>query len=400
MKSLLIAWKDFKIRITDRKGFLTMILMPLVLTAILGAALDSVMGGDDSFSETTVGFYQADDDQMAEMFRKEVLSQISFIKVKPAANEKELKELLRDEKIDAAIMFPIKWSSGMNNGELKNVTILSLPDRELKSSVIESLLQSFSERIQTMSITTSMVMEDLTQSAAVVSGQVKMQSAAAEITADLTESVKKEYKIAEESVGKKNVSSMQYYAAAMAAMFLLFNATVGAKSFIQERATETLGRLMVSPTSNTSILIGKFLGTLLFALIQLLIFYTATALFFDVKWGDNLFQLSVIGISYSIAVSGIAMIIAALISDEKTTDLISGIGIQVFAILGGSMLPIYLFPDLLQTFANITPNKWALTSFLKIMSGTTWNELAMPIAVLLLMGSVSLTIGTLRLKAR
>jgi ABC-2 type transport system permease protein len=94
------------------------------------------------------------------------------------------------------------------------------------------------------------------------------------------------------------------------------------------------------------------------------------------------------------------MILAAIVSEEKTTDLISGVGVQIFAILGGSMLPIYIFPDALQTFANITPNKWALTSFLSVMSGTSWSQLFLPISVLILMGLLSLTIGTWRLKAR
>lgn len=44
-KSIWIAWKDVKIRITDRKGFMMLILMPLILTCILGAALGSVVDG-------------------------------------------------------------------------------------------------------------------------------------------------------------------------------------------------------------------------------------------------------------------------------------------------------------------------------------------------------------------
>lgn len=44
-KSIWIAWKDVKIRITDRKGFMLLILMPLILTCILGAALGSVVDG-------------------------------------------------------------------------------------------------------------------------------------------------------------------------------------------------------------------------------------------------------------------------------------------------------------------------------------------------------------------
>jgi ABC-2 type transport system permease protein len=175
---------------------------------------------------------------------------------------------------------------------------------------------------------------------------------------------------------------------------------MGAKSIIQERNTETLARLMMSPTSNGSILIGKFMGTLLFALIQLIIFYMATSLFYDVNWGGNILQVLAVGIAYSVAVSGLSMILAAIVSEEKTTDLISGVGVQIFAILGGSMLPIYIFPDALQSFANITPNKWALTSFLSVMSGTSWSQLFLPISVLILMGLLSLTIGTWRLKAR
>nr|MBR9646626.1 ABC transporter permease [Streptococcus sp. 11-4097] len=78
---------------------------------------------------------------------------------------------------------------------------------------------------------------------------------------------------------------------------------------------------------------------------------------------------------YAICVSGLSMLIAAFIREEKMADVMGGIGIQILAILGGSMLPIYVFPDTLQTIANVAPNKWALTSFLNIMSGTSWDVL-------------------------
>ncbi|PLR85147.1 ABC transporter permease [Bacillus sp. V33-4] len=399
MKSLLIAWKDFKIRLADRKGFLTMIFMPLLLTAILGTALSSVMGGDGGFRETTLGLYQSDQDPLAETFNKDVLAEISFIKVKIVKSEQKLKEMVRDEKIDIGMVFPKQWSSNLDKGELREVAIFSQSENQLKASVIESVLQSFSERVKTVSVTANTVITDLTESAAVASGKVNIRDAATVIASDLSHTAKNDVQINERSIGEKLVSAMQYYAAGMAAMFMLFNATIGAKSIIEERATETLSRLMISPTSNISILFGKFLGTLLFANIQLLIFFTATTLFFNVNWGDNVLQVIAVGISYSVAVSGLSMMLAAVISDAKATDVISGVGIQIFAILGGSMLPIYVFPDTLKTLANITPNKWALTSFLEIMSGTAWHELSVPIVVLLMMGLVSLAIGTWRLRA-
>jgi ABC-2 type transport system permease protein len=400
LKSLFIAWKDFKIRIKDRKGFLSMILMPLILTAILGAALSSVMSGDGGFSETTLGFYQADGDQLAESFRTEVLPELNFITVKEVEDEAQLKEMLQAGEIDVGLMIPKEWSVKIIQGVLKDVTIFSQSDKQLKASVIQTIMESYSERVKAFSLSANLVISDLTQRRAAMTGELDMKDMVEGILAELMESTKGQVDIIEQSVGKRLVTSMQYYAAAMAVMFLLFNATMGAKSIIQERSTETLARLMMSPTSNVSILMGKFFGTLLFALIQLIIFYTATTLFFGVDWGGNRLQVLAIGISYAIAVSGISMFLAAVVSEEKTTDLISGVGIQIFAILGGSMLPIYLFPDTLQTIANITPNKWALTSFLEIMAGTTWDELFLPMTVLLLMGLLSLTFGTWRLKAR
>lgn len=400
MKSFIIAWKDFKIRIKDRKGFLTMILMPLILTAILGAALSSVMGGDGGFSETTLGLYQEDQDPIAQSFQTEVLPELKFVKVKKVNSEEQLQDMLRDEKIDVGLSIPKEWSADLQNGVLKEVGLFSQSDKQLKATIIQSILESYSASVKTLSVSTNMVMNDLTQSKAVTTGELNMKDVADTVVTDIMEAGKMQVKVEEESIGKKIVSSMQYYAAGMAVMFLLFNATIGAKSIIQERSTETLARLMMSPTSNGSILMGKFFGTLLFALIQMIIFYTATTLFFDVDWGGNVLQVMAVGMAYAVAVSGLSMILAAIVSEEKTTDLISGVGIQIFAILGGSMLPIYLFPDTLQMVANITPNKWALTSFLEIMSGTTWINLFLPITVLLLMGLVSLTIGTWRLKAR
>ena len=50
MKSLLIAGKDVKILLKDRKAILMMIVMPIVLTAILGSALKGVMGGEAKYA--------------------------------------------------------------------------------------------------------------------------------------------------------------------------------------------------------------------------------------------------------------------------------------------------------------------------------------------------------------
>ncbi|OSY04182.1 ABC transporter permease [Bacillus mycoides] len=398
MRSFIIAWKDLKIRLIDRRGFMMMLIMPLVLTAILGSALSNVFesGG---LPKTVIGYYQEGTDEFADVFQKDVLQSKEIkddVKVKVVNSREELEDMLKEKKIDVGIAIPNKWSEQVQDGKLKEPKVLIDPSKDIQAKIAESMIRSFSERVQTVAVSTKSVVTELAKSQ-----QSDVAQVAKEVSGSLqTIATASVGNIQKGTVGKKTVAAMQYYAAAMLVMFLLYNITVGAKSVVTEQRTETLARLFSTPTSSFSILFGKFLGTLLFACIQFGIFIVATHFMFHVEWGADVSQIVVLGISYAICVSGLSMLIAAFIREEKTADLMGGIGIQILAILGGSMLPIYVFPDTLQTVANIAPNKWALTSFLNIMSGTSWDVLFPVILSLCGAGIISVMIGTLRLRTR
>ncbi|MGE7119470.1 ABC transporter permease [Peribacillus sp. NPDC046944] len=395
MKSFLIAWKDFKIRAMDRRGFMTMLIMPLILTLILGMALKDIFGGDEGFQETSVGLYVDKKDPMADALKQDVLEKTEFLTLKTVDSEEKLKEMVKKDEVEVGILIPAEWGANLDEAVL-----YSNQDTQLKAAVVESIVSSFTERVQTISKTSEAVMKNATQTQAVATGEGAGKETAEQVSMELTESGKVDMEVGNQSVGETSISSMQYYAAAMLVMFLLFNVTLGAKSMIQERHTDTLARLNSAPMNQYSILIGKFLGTLYFAFIQLLLFYVATSLFFNVNWGESRGQVVAFGFMYSVAVAGLSMLLAAFIRKEKTADLISGIGIQLFAIVGGSMLPIYAFPERLKTIAALTPNNWALTGFLDIMSGVGWSGLLLPFLVLGLIGLVSMLIGAWRLRGR
>ncbi len=402
MKCFTIAWKDLNLRLKDRKGFLMMILMPLILTAILGAALSGVMGGDEKLPITTVGVVLQDRDELAKTFVEEVLKSKDvneFIKVRSVSSEEKARQLLKEEKMDAAIVIPAKWNEHLKDGRLKELTLLTDPGKSLQASIVESITTSFIDKVVTLAVSSKVVMEQLAASTPAMTGKLDMGQAATEIAGKLQVQKKTwESTVSETPIGKRSVSSSQYYAAAMAAMFLLYNITIGAKSLLNERETETLARLMSTPTSRMQIVFGKFLGTFYFAVVQFTVFTITTHFAFHIDWGKNIVQTATVGLVYSFAVAGLSMLIAVLIKQEKTADLISGIGIQISAVLGGSMLPLSVFPNIMQKMANITPNKWVLTSFIDIMSGTTWNALVLPITVLLMIGVISLSIGSAKFK--
>lgn len=398
MKSFIIAWKDFKIRFTDRRGFMMMLLMPLLLTAILGSALSAVLD-EGGLPKTVIGYYQEDEDTFATMFRTDVLEAKEIkddVKAWKVSSRTDLEKMLKEKKIDVGIVIPKQWGEHIQEGKLKEVVLLTDPAKDIQAKIADSLILSFTERAQTVAFATKSVVTDLAQSQ-----QGNVQEVAKNMGSDLPAiATSHENGIKTGTIGKKTVVAMQYYAAAMLVMFLLYNVTVGAKSIVGEQRTETLARLLTTPTSSYSVLLGKFFGTLLFACIQFGVFVIATHYAFGVNWGNDSAQLIAVGVSYAICVSGLSMLIAAFIRDEKTADVMGGIGIQLLAVLGGSMLPIYAFPEALQKFANIAPNKWALTSFLDIMSGTSWNTLLPIILSLSSAGILSVIIGTLRLRTR
>ncbi|MFK4416939.1 ABC-2 type transport system permease protein [Bacillus sp. RC251] len=398
MKSFIIAWKDLKIRLIDRRGFIMMLIMPLLLTAILGSALSNIFD-NGGLPKTVIGYYQEGTDELADVFQKDVLQSKELkdgVKVKIVNSQEELEGMLKEKKIDVGIVIPNKWSEQVQDGKLKEPKVFIDPSKDIQAKIAESMIRSFSERVQTVVVSTKSVVTELAKSQ-----HSNVEQVAKEVSGDLqTVATSGANNIEKGTIGKKTVAAMQYYAAAMLVMFLLYNITVGAKSVVTEQRTETLARLFSTPTSSFSILFGKFLGTLLFACIQLGMFIVATHFMFQVEWGGDLSQIVVVGMSYAICVSGLSMLIAAFIREEKTADVMGGIGIQILAILGGSMLPIYVFPDTLQTIANVAPNKWALTSFLNIMSGTPWDVLLPVIFSLCSAGIVSVMIGTLRLRTR
>lgn len=406
MKVWIIAWKDIKIRLKDRKGIALFLLLPILLTAILGTALKGVLSDDaNTMPNMTIAVYNADSGELGTRLIEDVLQSdrlVSHISIHELSSKEEVESHVIDGKDDVGLIIPQDFSQKVWSAETSHIEMLQDQGKQMISQIVRSIVASYVDRVGTVALASKEVMTQLTHSMqTAVTTSVNFPSIAADVLGQLGDAALGEQtSVVDQPIGKKAVSSMQYYAAAMLAMFLLFNATVGAKMIINERSTETLARLMNTPTSKSSILLGKYVGTLAFSILQLLIFMGITFAAFGVNWGENVAQSIIIGLMYAIAVSGLSMAIAAMITNEQTVETISGLGVQILSALGGSMVPIAVFPEFMQKIAHITPNTWALNGFIDIMSGTTWQALLLPMIVLLAIGAGSLFIGTLRLRYR
>ncbi len=199
----------------------------------------------------------------------------------------------------------------------------------------------------------------------------------------------------------KNPLAIEYYAVGIAVMYLLFATNAGAETIFQERRNKTFDRIRVAPLSEREILGGKILGIFLIALLQFLMILVFTAIFYRVKWGDSILGIIIMIFSSVLAFSGLSTLLASLTKSEEQIGNIGPALSMIFGFLGGSMWPVFAFPDWLNIISKFTPNRWAIDGFSKLMYQGGGVILIIPeVLVLLGMATVFFSLGVFRLRMK
>ena len=179
----------------------------------------------------------------------------------------------------------------------------------------------------------------------------------------------------------------------MALMFLMFTVSNGGRSILAEKSQGTLPRLLVSPTLPWQVLGGKLLGIYLTGVAQMGILVRASALFFQVRWGDPLGIVALI-LAAVWAATGWGMLVTASARSAGQVSAVGSALMLIFGILGGSFISLDQMGDVVRTISRITPNSWALDGFTTLALGGTVAELGAPLLGLLVMGAVLFVIST------
>jgi len=188
----------------------------------------------------------------------------------------------------------------------------------------------------------------------------------------------------------------------VAAQELLLNVfLVSLLAASQLMLTRQLGisrRMLSTPTSAATILAGEGFGRFAIALGQSIFIVFATALLFDVRWGNPVAAGAVI-LGFSLVASGIALLIGTIAESEaQATAMSLGAGL-ILAAVGGCMQPLETFPPVMRTVAHVTPHAWALDALTTVIrSDGGLGDIAVELAVLGGLAIVLLSAATYRLR--
>jgi ABC-2 type transport system permease protein len=170
-------------------------------------------------------------------------------------------------------------------------------------------------------------------------------------------------------------------------------------AFAYERQRGTLRRLLTTPTSTGTYLLGTILGNVLWALVQMTLLVTFGALVMKVNWADQPAALAVIMTASALAAAALGTMLGTFV---KTEGQASGLSIMlgmVMALLGGCWYPIELFPEVVRNIVKVLPTTWAMQGMLDmLLRGQDVVGILPEAGVLLGFAAVFFVIGVLRFR--
>jgi len=166
----------------------------------------------------------------------------------------------------------------------------------------------------------------------------------------------------------KDVTSYDYYGVALL-IFGFFNAaTFAANSFMEERIKSPNMRIVYSPVRPIFIPLSKILATSVFCTVA----YVFVALFLHLSvgvtyGGSDVWAVFMIMLLSIFFFSALGVLVCCLLKSEGTTNQILGLLFALFSALGGVFFPVDGLGKVLSAASWISPAKWILTSFLRII---------------------------------
>ncbi|WP_164669663.1 ABC transporter permease [Virgibacillus doumboii] len=362
--------------------------LPIILIAILGAALGSVMNGEEATLNVKVAIVEHGDEEgqvnrfvndlensglpkerviaareaakqltpikmlKDSVFGSEGLKEIVQVEnIKPS----KLEKVLDDDSYTAVIEVPENFTYhtlqnffGIENAE-PSLKVYQNEGKQLGAPIILDVLQQFQEQLSLNSFV----------------GQKGLSMEAIQVD---TEAISGEI----ETINQREpVSAKNYYAIGMAVMNVLFLASaIGSYAFL-EKKIHVFDRIILADVSRWVYFIGVFIAGTVFSFLHLLIVFSISWILFGVTW-PNILAFLVVTFGLAIAVGGIAVLLTAIsyrINSELITNFFSAFLISIIAFLGGSFFPIGELSETIQLLGNFTPNGAGMSAYLDVLRG-------------------------------
>ncbi|MBN1248421.1 MAG: ABC transporter permease [Anaerolineae bacterium] len=411
-----LAWKEVKLAFRDVGAIVTMLVTPLVLTLVIGAAFGGE--GDTPLAGIPVLLLDRDQSEFSAMFLDvfEVEDVETLIALERVSDEAAARSRVEADQVAALVIIPEGFGdrvlpmAGLVEERLGLDLLTLSPDAELTRAQEDAIARAFVEAQSrpadpviveiyaspdwrlSVSVVKSVVKQGIeimnlqVQGISTVVGRLVQTQTPSGQMVDRDDIVASQLVDAQDSFGAgaevsaalpieveivsqtgQSFSWISYTAASMAVLFLMFAVTSGGRTLLAERSLGTLPRLLTAPLTPLTVLLGKMAGIVLTGLLQMLLLWGATSLA-GAYWGAVPAVLVSI-LALVICASSVGALISAWARTPGQAGAIGTAVTLVGSAVSGSFLPRSNLPLWLQRISLVTPNAWGIEIFSRLQLG-------------------------------
>lgn len=182
-------------------------------------------------------------------------------------------------------------------------------------------------------------------------------------------------------------------------MFVLMSMAFGGMAITIERESGVLRRLGVTPARAVDVVMGKLLGRMWVACIQILFLLAAGKFLFRISLGSSYLALVLLMVAFAFCTGGYSILFGSLFKNPEQVAGVAVIATLIMSALGGCWWPLEVVSRPFQILAFVFPTGWAMNGLHKILSFGLGTEAVIPhIMVLAAFGAAFLLGASKKLK--
>jgi ABC-2 type transport system permease protein len=326
-------------------------------------------------------------------------------------NAKSARAAVDDQTAQVAIIIPADFSHQF--AELDGKAVIEFyqdPTLTIGPSIIRAILDRFTEGMASVKIAVNVFMDEAPPEKQMYAGEVvrrylKVSLAEADDPAAELLEVRAPSGSADQAAAQGDNPLLRIISPIMGGMMIFyafFTGTSTAQSILKEEEERTLPRLFTTPTSQTTILSGKFLSVFMTVAVQVTVLLIAARLMFGIQWGSlPAVLLAALGIIFSASSFGI--FVNSFLKNTKQGGVVFGGVLTVTGMLG--MISIFAMDspsgqNLGETVSLVVPQGWAIRGLMQAMQGEPVARVLLTMLVLLVWSAAFFIIGVLRFNRR
>ncbi len=185
--------------------------------------------------------------------------------------------------------------------------------------------------------------------------------------------------------------------------FAVFFSLIAAHSALNVHASGARGglaaRLRAAGVRRGARTLGGVLASVAFVAVVLAGLALATTLLFDVGWGGPLGWLALTALG-SVAFVAVNLLVLVALPTPAAFESVGVFANMAMAMLGGSMVPLFVLPEALTSRFTWLPNRSLLDGYFAWSTGGGWSELSGPIVRLAVAAAVAFALSATLSTAR